>query len=83
MGKMKDLHAARETVEIVDAIPSAERIARTDLAVGDTVFDAWGRHYAVVKVRQYRRTTTATRDDGWWFSLFDDDTITVIKGGAR
>lgn len=71
------------TVNITDAVPPAQRIARTELAVGDTVFDVWGRRYPLTHVRHYRRTTVATRRDGVQFKLYDDQTISVVKGGAR
>lgn len=69
------------TVDIDEVKPDAVRIARTDLAVGDSVFDVWGRMYRVDKVRQTPsgRTTIGTRDDGQTFYLSDDDTITVVR----
>lgn len=70
-------------VDISEVCAEAVRITRTELAVGDTVFDVWGGFYKLSHVRHYRRTTVATRSDGVQFHLYDDETITVVKGGAR
>ena len=68
------------TVDITTARRDAVRIARTELAVGDQVFDVWGNTYPVAKVQQFKAHTTFRRSDGVVDVLAGDETITVIKG---
>ena len=70
------------TVNLADVFRNATRIPRTDLQVGDTVFDVWGDRYYVMKVRHFKAHTRGTREDGETFFLVDDETITVIKRGT-
>lgn len=67
-------------VNIVDVEPGSVQIPRTELAVGDTVFDIYGGKYLVTATHNFKSHTRATRSDGERFWLYDDDTITVIKG---
>lgn len=68
------------TVDIVDVVPGAVKVRGDELAVGDTVFDAYGGKYLLVNVRLYTRRVTVIRDDGGRFGLDRDETITIIRG---
>ena len=66
-------------MKITDVVPGTVRIPRTDLRVGDTVFDIYGGRYRVEWVGQFKAHTRAKRDDGETFWLVLDDTITVER----
>lgn len=67
------------TVNITDAVHHAVRVERKQIRVGDIVFDTYGGQHKIVKVRHFKHTTTAVRDDGPSFSLVGRETITVVR----
>ena len=67
------------TARITDVVPGSVEIPRTELRVGDTVFDAVGGQHQVTRVRHYRSRTSAQHSGRWGFYLEEGETITVLR----
>lgn len=70
------------TVEIAEVFTRAECVPAASVAVGDTVFDIWGRQYAVTRVSRWGTNVAITRADDVRTVLAETDTITIIRKGT-